>query len=224
MENAVTFEKLIGEITSRPGITTIWSTPGFGKTSLLLQLTEKAVKSSGKTGCIFSLEMTREHILCKGKRIGLDFDNIVIYDEVPISADKIREAVREMNGNCIIAIDYLGLLNDSLQSELKRMAMELSVHILVTGQFARSIEDHPLGRATLDDLQFKSATRGSHIMLKDSDIIIFLWRPHKCERGIGTARLYDMENRTELTIAKNRLGDIGTIYTEWNDKKLGFEL
>lgn len=220
MENTVVFEKMMSEITSKPGLTTIWSRPSFGKTTLLMQFVDKIVKASGKTGCIFSLEIVKDRYLHRWKEIDLDCGNVIVNDDIPISADTICKTVREVNAPCIIAIDYIQLLDDSLAEELKSLALELSVPILGTGQLSRAVEDNPEGRATLRDLRRKE----THIILQDSDVILFLWRPHKCHREIGTATAYDFGNETEIIIAKNRWGNLGTIYTQWNEEKLCFEL
>lgn len=223
METPVTFEKVISEIASKPGLTTICSRPQFGKTTLLMQFVDKIAKASGKMVCFFAQEMPKDEYFCRWKSLDLDCSNVIMTDGL-ISTDTIRKTVREVNSSCIIAMDSFPLLydGDSLKydEELKSLALELSVHILVEGGLPRSVEDNPEGRATLYELRGGD----NHIILQDSDIIMFLWRPHKCNRGIGTAEAYDFGNETEIVIAKNRWGDLGTIYTQWNEEQSRFEL
>ncbi len=225
-ENTVNFEKLICEIIEKPGLTTIWARPRYGMTTLFVQFVDNLVKASGKTGCVFLLECSKEYFLNKWKTIGLDCSKIVVNDKSEISADTIRKIVKKMNGRCVIAIDYYQLLDDSLAMELKNLALELSVSIFVKGVLSRCAEDNPEGKATLYDLQErKSLLYGKEpFAVQDSDIIMFLWRPHKCDRGIGTAYAYDFENKSEIIIAKNHWGKLGTIHTEWDEEKLCFKL
>lgn len=228
MENTLSFEKIICEMVSNPGLITIWSRPRYRMTTLFMQLVGKMVKASGKTGCVFAMGFSKELFYDRGKSIGFDCSNIVVDDScpiVPISADTIRKAVTKFNGNCIIAIDYYQLLDDCLAADLKLLALELAVPIFIKGTLSRISEDNPEGRPALHDLKGgKSLLYGKEpFTVKDSDMIMFLWRPHKCHRGLGEAVAYDLGNKTEIIVAKNRWGELGTIHTEWNEEKACFE-
>jgi replicative DNA helicase len=97
---------------------------------------------------------------------------------------------------------------------LKALAMELGVPVLALAQLSRAVEARDEKRPQLSDL------RDSGSLEQDADTVILLYREeYYLERGKfddpdkedkRVARLFDVRNRLELNIAKQRNGPVGT--------------
>ena len=116
-----------------------------------------------------------------------------------------------------IVIDYLQLMSgsggrssDSRQQEisdisrsLKAVARELSVPVLALSQLSRAVEQRPDHRPMLSDL------RESGAIEQDADVVMFIYRDDyynhdSPDKGIS-----------EIIIAKQRNGPIGTVQLAW---------
>lgn len=116
---------------------------------------------------------------------------------------KARDMVRN-HGVKLIAVDYISLIDDEqpkiprfeqmadISRKLKAMAKELDIPILVLSQLVRDAEGR---KPTLNSL------RETGSIEQDADVVMFLHR----EREEG-----DGDVPTELIVAKNRNGPIGT--------------
>ena len=115
----------------------------------------------------------------------------------------------------IIMIDYLQLMSGSGRSEsrqqeisdisrsLKALARELNVPVVALSQLSRAVEQRPDHRPMLSDL------RESGAIEQDADVVMFLYRDDyynhdSPEKGIS-----------EVIIAKQRNGPIGTVKLAW---------
>lgn len=139
---------------------------------------------------------------------------ISINDEARITPFKIKKLIEEsiaLHGTKFVIIDYLQLMspnkesmnrqNDvaSMSRDLKVIAKELGVIIILLAQLSRDLEKRTDKRPIMADL------RESGAIEQDADIIIFLYRdvvynPESECKGI-----------TELLIRKNRSGETGDI-------------
>lgn len=133
-----------------------------------------------------------------------------------------------MNGLGLVVVDYLQLIRAAGKSRfeqmtevslgLKHMAKMLNVPVLALAQLSRAIEQREDKRPMLSDL------RESGQIEQDADAVLFCYRdsyylsrekpPSKVEeRADYEAALKASENVMELIIAKQRMGDIGTVKT-----------
>lgn len=146
-------------------------------------------------------------------------------DETPaVSMFEVRSRARRLkaeHGLQLLAIDYLQLMGahekhnnrtleiGAITSDLKKLAKELKVPILLLSQLSRDVEKRG-GRPKLSDL------RDSGSIEQDSDIVMFLWRP-------DTPDPNESENMTELIIAKHRGGPVGTVKLSWYERETRFD-
>lgn len=146
-------------------------------------------------------------------------------DETPaVSMFEVRSRARRLkseHGLRLLAIDYLQLMGahekhnnrtleiGAITSDLKKLAKELKVPILLLSQLSRDIEKRG-GRPKLSDL------RDSGSIEQDSDIVMFLWRPETPDPN-------EDDNMTELIIAKHRGGPVGTVKLSWYDRETRFD-
>jgi len=137
-------------------------------------------------------------------------------------ARRARYAADKM-GVKIVIIDYLQLLRgDSRQTrkdleigaitaELKGLAKELDIPVLLLSQLNRMVESREDKRPRLSDL------RESGAIEQDSDIVIFLYRDEYYNPAT------DQKGLAELCFAKHRNGPTGTIKLQWVAFRQSFE-
>lgn len=121
------------------------------------------------------------------------------------------------SGVKVIMVDYLQMMSSNkylnnreleisyISRELKNIAKDLNVCVIASSQLSRAVESRIVSkRPKLSDL------RESGAIEQDADKVIFIYRPEyyglECdEDGNSTAGL------TELILAKNRNGSLGTV-------------
>jgi replicative DNA helicase len=215
--------------------------PSMGKTTFALNIAQSASVDLKIPVVVFSLEMSKEQLalklLCSEAgvdnqriRTGTLMDNdwprlshalgslseaAMFIDDTPgISALEIRARARRIkaeHGLGLIIIDYLQLMQSKTRSEnrqqevseisrtLKSLARELNVPVIALSQLSRAVEQRTDKRPNLSDL------RESGSLEQDADLVGFLYRedyynPETDKKGI-----------TELIIAKQRNGPVGTV-------------
>ena len=152
---------------------------------------------------------------------------IFIDDSPSISVLEMRGKARRLkaeHGLGLIIIDYLQLMHSSSRSEnrnqeiaqiargLKALARELHVPVIACSQLSRMVESRSPRRPQLSDL------RESGAIEQDADLVAFIYRPaYYGEDELKRVGLDpDREsNITELNIAKQRNGPVGTIKLVW---------
>ncbi len=144
----------------------------------------------------------------------------LIIDDTPgISISELRSKCRKykLEHNLkLIMIDYLQLMSgsgrssDSRQQEiseisrsLKALARELSIPVIALSQLSRAVEQRPDHRPMLSDL------RESGAIEQDADVVMFIYRDDYYNHDS------DMKGISEIIIAKQRNGPIGTINLVW---------
>ncbi|MBQ7453358.1 MAG: replicative DNA helicase [Clostridia bacterium] len=142
---------------------------------------------------------------------------------------KCRKLKRE-RGLDLVMIDYLQLMSgdgkfDNRQAEvsnisrnLKILAKEIDVPVIVACQLSRQIEQRTSHRPVLSDL------RESGAIEQDADIVMFI---HKKEmyNAEGAPIAEDNANKdyeAELIIAKHRAGKLGSVFLGWKGSRVSF--
>ena len=141
--------------------------------------------------------------------------NIYFCDQGTVTVADIRAKCRKQKasgGLDLVIIDYLQLINGSVKSgnrqeevanisrSLKQMARELGVPVIALSQLSREIEKREDKRPNMSYLSESGSIE------QDADIIMFLYR-----EGYYNKNTEKVSNLTELIIAKNRSGVLGTV-------------
>ncbi len=144
----------------------------------------------------------------------------LIIDDTPgISISELRSKCRKMkleNNLGLVIIDYLQLMSggskrsDSRQQEisdisrsLKALAREINVPVIALSQLSRACETRPDHRPIMSDL------RESGAIEQDADVVMFIYRDDYYNKDT------DKKNISEIIIAKQRNGPIGTVELVW---------
>ncbi len=219
--------------------------PSMGKTAFELNLAQYMAFKKNLTVALFSLEMSKEQLVNRmfslessvdaqklrtGQLNDQEWERLIesagtigksklIIDDTPgISIAELRSKCRKYkleHDLSIIMIDYLQLMSGSGRTEsrqqeisdisrsLKALARELNVPVVALSQLSRAVEQRPDHRPMLSDL------RESGAIEQDADVVMFLYRDDyynhdSPEKGIS-----------EVIIAKQRNGPIGTIKLAW---------
>ena len=142
---------------------------------------------------------------------------IYLDDTASITVPTMKARLRRLKDVGFVVIDYLGLMSvdgkvenrvqevSRITRELKVMAKELDIPVMVCAQLSRGTEKQSNHRPALADL------RESGSIEQDADQVLFLYRdeyykgekddPSKVE--VGTS---------EVIVAKNRHGELGTVH------------
>ncbi len=226
--------------------------PSMGKTALALNIAEHVAIQEGLTTAIFSLEMSNDQIvnrilsletgveaqnLRSGTLKDTDWDAIMqgagtiansklIIDDTPaITVSALRSKCRKYkneNDLQLVIIDYLQLMQsgrniDSRQQEiseisrsLKALARELNVPVIALSQLNRGVEQREDKRPMLSDL------RDSGAIEQDADVVMFIYRDDYYN--------HDSKDKgiSEIIIAKQRNGPVGTVRLAWLPKYTRF--
>lgn len=219
--------------------------PSMGKTAFVLNIAQYVAFKKKLTVAIFSLEMSKEQLVNRMFSLESSVDaqklrtgqlndqewerliesagvigrsNLIIDDTPGISVSELRSKCRKFkleHDLSMIIIDYLQLMSgsgrtDSRQQEIsdisrsmKSLARELGVPVLALSQLSRAVEQRPDHRPMLSDL------RESGAIEQDADVVMFLYRDDYYN--------HDSEKKgvSEVIIAKQRNGPIGTVELAW---------
>lgn len=219
--------------------------PSMGKTAFELNLAQYMAFKKNLTVALFSLEMSKEQLVNRmfslesnvdaqklrtGQLSDQEWERLIesagkigksklIIDDTPgISIAELRSKCRKYkleHDLAIIMIDYLQLMTGSGRSEsrqqeisdisrsLKALARELSVPVVALSQLSRAVEQRPDHRPMLSDL------RESGAIEQDADVVMFLYRDDYYNEDS------DKKGISEVIIAKQRNGPIGTVELAW---------
>ena len=219
--------------------------PSMGKTAFVLNIAQYVAFKKNLSVAIFSLEMSKEQLVNRmfslessvdaqklrtGQLNDQEWERLIesagvigrsrlIIDDTPgISISELRSKCRKFkleHNLSMIIIDYLQLMSgggrtDSRQQEisdisrsLKSIARELGVPVLALSQLSRAVEQRPDHRPMLSDLRESAAIE------QDADVVMFIYRddyyhPDTDKKGVS-----------EIIIAKQRNGPIGTVELAW---------
>lgn len=139
-----------------------------------------------------------------------------IDDTASMTVQQMKAKLRRTKDLGLVIIDYLQLMESTSHSDnrvvviseitrqLKVMAKELNVPVILLSQLSRAVESRTDKRPMLSDL------RESGSIEQDADIVLFLYRE----------AYYDKQsqrpNISECIVAKNRHGETGTVELIWD--------
>ena len=225
--------------------------PSTGKTALSLNIILNVIKNSKLPVIFFSLEMSKKQIMYRllsietninqtrlknGKLYQNDWVKlnkiIKILSKLPLFIDdssslsvqeirsKIKTIILEQTKIGLIVIDYLQLMQNltikngnrvqelsQMTRSLKNIAREFNVPIIVLSQLSRNVENRLNQKPILSDL------RESGSIEQDADLVLMLYKNKSANQ---------MPQFTELIVAKQRNGPIGTIKLKFNEKQTKF--
>lgn len=144
----------------------------------------------------------------------------LIIDDTPgISVAELRSKCRKYkleHDLKLVIVDYLQLMSGSgkaseshqqeiaeISRSLKMLARELNVPVIALSQLSRAVEQRPDHRPMLSDL------RDSGAIEQDADVVMFIYRDEYYNHDT------ELKGITELIIAKQRNGPIGTVNLVW---------
>ncbi|MCM1507655.1 MAG: replicative DNA helicase [Ruminococcus flavefaciens] len=145
-----------------------------------------------------------------------------IDDTASISVQQIKAKLRRVKNLGLVIIDYLQLITSSsrydnraievseITRQLKIMAKELNVPVILLSQLSRSVESRTDKRPMLSDL------RESGSIEQDADIVLFLYRDAYYNKESTK------QNISECIVAKNRHGETGTVELIWDGRYTRF--
>lgn len=219
--------------------------PSMGKTAFVLNIAQYVAFKKNLPVVMFSLEMSKEQLVNRmfslessvdaqklrtGQLNDQDWERLIegagvigksklVIDDTPgISVSELRSKCRKLkleHGISMVIIDYLQLMSgsgrtDSRQQEisdisraLKSIARELNVPVLALSQLSRAVEQRPDHRPMLSDL------RESGAIEQDADVVMFIYRDEYYNHDT------DRKGVSEIIIAKQRNGPIGTVELAW---------
>lgn len=144
-------------------------------------------------------------------------DKLTIVDDSGVTIQSIRSKVNKSlrdipDKKHLVVIDYLTLIHGTGRKErhlevgeisrnLKRMARDLKVPVIVLAQLNRSLEQRKDKRPMLSDL------RDSGEIEQDADKVLFLHR----DDYFDTDKKSEEDVPVEVIVAKNRNGSLGTV-------------
>ncbi len=219
--------------------------PSMGKTAFVLNLAQYICFHENACAAIFSLEMSSEQLVNRmlalesgveankirtGDLQEADWERLsfgagvvgkssLIIDDTPgISIGELRSKCRKYKMDHdlkIIIIDYIQLMTGTGHSEsrqqevseisrsLKSLARELNVPVIALSQLSRAVEKRDDKRPMMSDL------RESGGLEQDADVVMFIYREDYYDHDT------DRKNISEIIIAKQRNGPIGTVELAW---------
>ncbi|MCY1714518.1 replicative DNA helicase [Caproiciproducens galactitolivorans] len=150
------------------------------------------------------------------------------FDDNPsITVGEMKAKIRRLKDVDLVVVDYLQLMSASgkidnrvqeiskITRNMKIMAKELNVPVLMLSQLARDSEKRTNHRPVLSDL------RDSGSIEQDADIVLFLYREDYYQDGETPNENAD-RNSGECIIAKNRHGETKTVPLHWQGEFMRF--
>jgi replicative DNA helicase len=139
---------------------------------------------------------------------------------------KIKTIVLEQGQIGLVIIDYLQLMQNldfkngnrtqelsQITRSLKIIAREFNTPIIALSQLSRNVENR------LDQKPILSDLRESGSIEQDADLVLMLYRTKSASSSSTTDQALQL---TELIIAKQRNGPIGTVKLKFNEKQTKF--
>ena len=147
---------------------------------------------------------------------------LYIDDTASMTVQQMKAKLRRTRNLGLVIIDYLQLMESTSRSDnrvtviseitrqLKVMAKELNVPVILLSQLSRAVESRNDKRPMLSDL------RESGSIEQDADIVLFLYREAYYNKES------QRQNIAECIVAKNRHGETGTVELIWDGQYTRF--
>ena len=147
---------------------------------------------------------------------------LFIDDTASMTVQQMKAKLRRTKNLGLVIIDYLQLMESTSRSDnrvtviseitrqLKVMAKELNVPVILLSQLSRAVESRTDKRPMLSDL------RESGSIEQDADIVLFLYRDAYYNKESQN------QNISECIVAKNRHGETGTVKLIWDGQYTRF--
>ena len=150
-------------------------------------------------------------------------------DDTPgITVQQMKAKLRRLRNVDLVLIDYLQLMSSSrkidnrvqeisdITRNLKCMAKELNVPVVLLSQLSRASEQRAEHRPLLSDL------RDSGSIEQDADIVLFLYREDYYNNASEIIDENANKNTGECIVAKNRHGETRTVPLYWEGEFMRF--
>ena len=142
--------------------------------------------------------------------------NLDICDDSNMNIEQIEEKIKKVKPE-VVFIDYFQLIQTNIKKDrysqienicinLKRIAKETGVIIIVTSQLSRAVETRFNKRPMLSDLRESGAIENI------SDVVIFLYREEYYSYREEEEDNLRPKGETEVIIAKNKFGSCGVVH------------
>lgn len=219
--------------------------PSMGKTAFVLNIAQNTAVRNNYPTVIFSLEMSKEQLINRifSLETGIDAQKLrtgelteeewmilaeassvvgssglIIDDTSSISISNLKSKCRKYKLDYdigLIIIDYLQLMETGNKNEshqlaiaeisrsLKALARELNVPVVALSQLSRNVEKRDDKRPMLSDL------RDSGAIEQDADVVMFIYRDDYYNKDT------ERKNVSEIIVAKQRNGPVGTVELAW---------
>ena len=226
--------------------------PSIGKTALALKIALN-MANQGKKIAFFTIEMSKEQIaertisllgrvnskdlrkgcceqeLLQNVLIRTEDMGIYVNDDTSINIVELKAKIKQLKREKqidIAFIDYLQLIKpinsfapreqaiSDISRGLKAIAKDLDMPIVALAQLNRLVEARSDKRPVLADL------RESGSIEQDADVVIAIHRPGFYDKTSGKK---EINNKTELVIAKQRNGSTGVVNLMFVDEYGSFE-
>ncbi len=226
--------------------------PSIGKTALALKIALN-MAHQGKKIAFFTIEMSKEQIaertisllgrvnskdLRKGycekellQNVLIKTEDMGIYvnDDTSVNIVELKAKIKQLKREKqidIAFIDYLQLIKpinsfapreqaiSDISRGLKAIAKDLDMPIVALAQLNRLVEARSDKRPVLADL------RESGSIEQDADVVMMIHRPGFYDKTSGKK---EINNKTELVIAKQRNGSTGVVNLMFVDEYSSFE-
>lgn len=147
---------------------------------------------------------------------------LYIDDTASMTVQQMKAKLRRVKNLGLVIIDYLQLMESTSKSDnrvvvvseitrqLKVMAKELNVPVILLSQLSRGVESRNDKRPMLSDL------RESGSIEQDADIVLFLYRDAYYNKESPC------QNISECIVAKNRHGETGSVELIWDGQYTRF--
>lgn len=223
MNHTYSFHKILNELAQGWGLYGVSANPGFGTSTLMMQLVEEFNARKEGVAVVVSLDMSEDRWIERMQQKGLSTDRLLISDNIDVTGESFEALINQAPLVSAIFIDYYELLDKAVQKCLPEIANKYKLPIIVNGKLGRDSGDYdPELRPELYTvLSFRDRGEGNKVWM--FNFLTLMHRKHKCDRNIGTAHRYDISNETELIIKRNLFGALGSAYMEWDEDNQKFE-